>query len=504
MKMYRKEFSITLKNLISGIAVQVLSVLYGLIFPALIILKYGSVLNGLVSSITQFIGYLAIVEMGIYNASLVVLYAPVAVKNYNRINGIMAQIQKFYNKIARIFVILSLIAAFLYPLLIKDNIPRNIIIQMVLVVAGINLITYLFLGKYRVFLQADNKIYIVNLIRIVGLFIQIFLCTLCIIWNLSIVGIKAAVIISNFVEFLLLYYYCKKQYPLLDFRVEPLHNSIQQRSDILAHQVAGLIVNNSSTIILTVFGNSLSLVSVYFIYNMINIMALNFADTLISSVSAKFGQLLALKKFGNLKNNMDHFEFIYNICIFVIYTNFALLIMPFVRLYTRNITDINYDVVSLGIAFSIMGLTRVFRSPYTLLISAAGHYKQTRIQAINEAWICLSVSIFFVLEMGIQGVVLGTICSQVYRTIHSYIYCYYNIIRFDLRKSIIRLIRNSLIWIIFLSIQYRYLILRYTPESYLEFGLLVSIEILLCVCFFFFINLWIERKKLRDVIRLFL
>ena len=51
---------ITIKNVISTLLLQVITVLCGFIVPKLIISTYGSDANGLVVSITQFLGYITL------------------------------------------------------------------------------------------------------------------------------------------------------------------------------------------------------------------------------------------------------------------------------------------------------------------------------------------------------------------------------------------------------------------------------------------------------------
>ena len=51
-----------LKNIISSLLLQLVTVICGLILPRAIIGKYGSNVNGLISSITQFLTYITLLE----------------------------------------------------------------------------------------------------------------------------------------------------------------------------------------------------------------------------------------------------------------------------------------------------------------------------------------------------------------------------------------------------------------------------------------------------------
>ena len=69
-----------LKNLICNVLLQVVTAISGLILPRLYLQIYGSALNGMVSSATQFMSYLSLVEAGISAASIVGLYTPLSQK----------------------------------------------------------------------------------------------------------------------------------------------------------------------------------------------------------------------------------------------------------------------------------------------------------------------------------------------------------------------------------------------------------------------------------------
>ena len=51
-------------NIISNLMLQFVVVIYGFIVPQIIISNFGSSVNGLISSITQFLAYITLLESG--------------------------------------------------------------------------------------------------------------------------------------------------------------------------------------------------------------------------------------------------------------------------------------------------------------------------------------------------------------------------------------------------------------------------------------------------------
>lgn len=53
------------KNTTASLLLQIVLAISGVLVPRFFIIQYGSAVNGLASSITQFIGYMGLVEAGV-------------------------------------------------------------------------------------------------------------------------------------------------------------------------------------------------------------------------------------------------------------------------------------------------------------------------------------------------------------------------------------------------------------------------------------------------------
>lgn len=104
-------------NSVTTALLQVVTMIAGFITPRFMLTAYGSEINGLISSILQFISYFNLVEAGLSSAAVYSLYKPIAEKDYNRINRIVVAAKHFYVKSGFIFVGLVVILAICYPLL---------------------------------------------------------------------------------------------------------------------------------------------------------------------------------------------------------------------------------------------------------------------------------------------------------------------------------------------------------------------------------------------------
>lgn len=146
-----------LKNLLCNVLLQVVVAVSGLVLPRFYLEVYGSTLNGMVSSVTQFMSYLSLVEAGISAATIVGLYGPLAEHNISDINGVLAATKKFYNQTGQIYIILVLLLTILYPLLINGQVDSFTVRCIVFILSSSNLIDYLFLGKIQGIIKCGPK-----------------------------------------------------------------------------------------------------------------------------------------------------------------------------------------------------------------------------------------------------------------------------------------------------------------------------------------------------------
>ena len=68
-------------NIFSGFLLQGVLSVSGILLPHFFLIAYGSGMNGMISSVGQFLTYLALVEAGIAAAASVELYRPLALQD---------------------------------------------------------------------------------------------------------------------------------------------------------------------------------------------------------------------------------------------------------------------------------------------------------------------------------------------------------------------------------------------------------------------------------------
>ena len=455
----------TLINTIMELLMQFIAIICGLILPRLILEKFGSQYNGIVNSITQFLGCAVLLRAGIGGVTRAALYKPLANKDEKQINSIMKATDLFMKKVGIILAILIIIVAAIYPFLVHEEFSWFFSFSLFLII-GISTFAESFWGTtYLILLQADQKLWITSLIRIITTILNVLLASILILNNFSIHFVKLGSAIVYCIYPICLNLYVRKKYRLSYKGVKPDNRAIGQRWDAFWQQVAVFVTNNTDIIILTAFSNMLE-VSVYSVYKMIVNSLKNMIISFCNSLEAAFGNMIAKGEKKSLKESLSIVEFsIYNIST-IVYSLAMILILQFVSVYTKGINDVNYIRPVFAYIFLVAQFIYIIRQPYQSIIQAAGHYKQTRNGAILEAAINIIVSIVLVIKFGLIGVAIGTLVSVIFRTMQLMIYVCRKIVKrsslIAIGKCIIGFVEMVIIILIFNLLNLNY------PNNYIE------------------------------------
>ena len=111
-------------NIVISLILQFVSIICGFIIPKQIITTYGSSVNGIIASITQFLSYISLLQFGIGPVIRAALYSPIVKKDKKEIENILYSSQRFFKTIAYIFICYIIILIFVFPVL--DLLPMNI------------------------------------------------------------------------------------------------------------------------------------------------------------------------------------------------------------------------------------------------------------------------------------------------------------------------------------------------------------------------------------------
>lgn len=422
------------KNTISSLIYQVLAFISGLIIPRLFLSYYGSEIYGLVSSITHFLGFITILDLGIGAVITANLYKPLAENNTKRLNEIYKFSRKFYNKIALILILYTIVLIFIYPDLVEENFG-NYFIELLIAIISISIFSQYFFGiVYTLLLKSDQKEYISFNLNSITLILNTILSIILITSGFSIHIVKLSTAIIFLLRPVILSIYVKRHYDITnDTKVKK--SPIKQQWNGVAQHLAYLIQDKTDIIILTLF-STLGTISVFSIHYLIVTGIRSFIYASTAGFSALIGNMYVRNEILKLKNLFDKFEWLMHTISTLLFTTTGILIVPFVKVYTKGIYDVNYIVPVFAIILTMGTAVRCLQLPYNTVVQATLHFKETQKSAIIEPIINIIISIILVKHFGLVGVAIGTFISISYRAIYLAHYLSNNILNIEKKRTL--------------------------------------------------------------------
>lgn len=402
-------------NIISSLTLQLVTIICGFIVPRLIIETFGSSVNGLVTSVTQFLAYITLLESGFGPVVKSILYKPIANKNKKEIERILKASEKFFRIISYIFIAYIVVLCFALPVIVSNELDKLFTLSLVIIISISTFAEYYFGMTYKLYLQAEQKTYVTSIIQIGITMLNTIMIVLLIYFESSIQIVKLASAVIFVLRPIIQNLYVKKKYNISLKNVENNY-IIKQKWDGLAQHIAAVIHNNTDVVIITLFMNTIE-VSVYSVYLMVINGIRNLMQSINKGVDASFGDMLAKGEKESLNNGFKIYELFYITITTVVFTITLLVILPFISVYTKGITDANYYRPTFAYLIVIAELLWAIRQPYNDLVKTAGHFKETMKGAWVECGVNIVLSVILVFKYGIVGVAIGTLVAMIIRTI---------------------------------------------------------------------------------------
>ena len=415
----------------AGFIYEIVSLVCGLISQRLILYSFGSANNGMVQSVSQFVSYIELMKAGIGGVTISALFAPLANKDFKEVSEVLASTQKYMRKIAGIFVLFVVGVAIIYPTFIVKDFDWWFTASLIFIISISTFAQYYLGFTYQMLIEADQKGYLVIYMQIVTMILNTIVSIVLINSGCGIRLVKFGSALVHVIPPVFYYLYVHKNYPI-DDNVKVTSDKIPQRWDAAAHEIAAFVNTNTDITVITIFAG-VKEVSVYTIYYYVISNIKKIVTKFSGGFSSAFGNMYAKKEFDLMKKNLGIFELIIYSLVSILYPVTLVMIVPFVMLYTKGITDVNYSRLYFAIVLTLASIFNCFRIPYRVIVMAIGHYRQTRNGAILEAVINIVVSVVLTMRYGIIGVAIGTLCAMATRSYEFANYLSKNIIDRDMK-----------------------------------------------------------------------
>lgn len=485
------------KNTIFSLALQLVTIISSFILPRLILSHFGSEVNGLVNSISQFLQIIAFLELGVGAVVQSALYKPLADNDKESISRILTSADRFFKKIGYILVAYVLILVAIYPLIAENSFDYFFTVSLIFAMSISSFAQYYFGIVDQLLLTADQRGYIYYISAIITIALNTVVCSMMVVLGSSIQVVKFTTSFIYLARPLVLRRYISKHY-MVNRKVKYFEEPIKQKWNGIAQHVAGVILDHVDTVVLTVL-STMSSISIYSVYHMVIYGVKTLFTSLTNGVQALLGELYAHNDQDELRRTFDWVEWVIHTSVVLLFGCTAFLIIPFVLVYTSGVNDADYYQPLFSALIVSAHAVHCLRLPYHIMIKAGGYYKETQASYLLAAGINVVVSIAMVRLWGLVGVAIGTLVAMIYQTFWMAIYNARNLMRRSLGCFFKQLIVD-IISIIFFILAAE--CIRFDVTNYMEWFFYAVIIFCVFLMIIGFINMIFYRNKVNSLIHL--
>ncbi len=484
------------KNIFSSLIQQFICIICGFIVPRLILLKYGSDVNGLVTSITQFLGYITLLEAGIAPVVKSALYKPIVNKDKKQIEKILKSAEHFFRTIAIVFVLYIVILCIVFPKFYSSEYKIEFTLSLVLIISISTFFEYFFGMTYSIYLQSVQKNYVISILKTLLKLLNTIIVVILVFGNCSIQMVKLASSLIYLISPFFLSFYVKKKYHI-NLKQVDYKGALKNKWAGFSQHIAAILHNSVDVAVLTFFVNAKE-VSVYSVHMLVINSIREISISLSSGIDAWFGKSIANEDNVKLNDNLKKYEFFFYTIITFLFACTLALQIPFIKVYTRGITDANYFRPTFAYIMIFSQYIYVLRVPYNDMILAAGHFKKTKKYAWIEAITNLILSTILVIKYGIIGVATGTLVATLIRTIELMVYASKKILN---RKIIVVLKKVAISFLEILCILFICNIIKFTfSTSYFDFLVNASMVAIISLFIILIFDLIFYKEDIKSFI----
>lgn len=488
MNKTKKTFYNTLATSAQMLVMQIIS----LVVSRKVLEVYGSDLNGVNAILSNVMDWILLLEGGLTLASNVALFKPFVNKDYDRCNHILSATKKKFQKIGILVLVCGIAMAVFYPLVIKTNILYIDILLMFSMMSLSTSFSVFYTRKYALLYNVSQSEYINTLVTTIVSVIGNAVIYVIAISGLDYLWIRLVYLLVTIATGLVLAFIAKRRYPFIDYSVEPDNEAIKGTKDVVFQKLTGLLRNSAPMIFISILVSSAyaSVYSVYiFVYGFVRKLVL----MVITATQSGIGQLIAEKEADDVYKVYRVFEFTSTFAVCWLMSVAIPMTMPFIRFYTKNVSDINY--IDGLLLFFIAGdiFIQVMHVPSGTVMNMSGAFKKNKNYQIIS--IAIMVAAIFILSLlsGIYGLLAGIMIGDLVLAVLEVNYARKSFFKKSYWEFFRPIIVNVLICAPLMYLEMRLLPSVFAVHSFIISGVILAV---VNMCGLLLANLIFERERL--------
>lgn len=352
--------------------------------------------------------YISLLEAGIGAALTYRLYKLIADHNYESVNRLCAGTKSILSKIGILIVGVGFIVSFVIPVFIKDNIFSMIYINVTFMLYIIKNCVDYFMFTPRFVIQADQKMYKINVFMYLFRVMEVGTEIIFIILGYDYILILIPGIFIRIVSNLMINKKVYKEYPWFNKKAEKDLAVKNDISNLFVHRIVGLIFNNIDIVIISSFLGSFY-VTVYSVYNYIVKYTTDTISQIFNAIKDGIGNAINVESKENIVSILNQIFTMFDFFSVLFVLGFYFVLDEFVVVWVGKQYVVD-NITLILFLFLIYFNTNIKSSE--IIKNVLGLFKETKKMAMLGAIINLVLSLILVKIIGLKGVLLGTVIAS--------------------------------------------------------------------------------------------
>src|SRR5690554_4795941 len=402
-----------LLNITTSLIFKVILLVITLLARRYLVNYLGNEANGLYSLFVSILGFLAVAELGVGSAITFSLYKPIVENDENKVSALYYLYRRVYLIIAGIITVAGVIILPFLPTLAKGNTGEfNIYLNYLLFLAS-TLLTYFYAYKTS-FINAHKDNYITTIIRSTGQILEATVQIITLIYFQSFELFFLSIVLSNILQWIITNFVFNKKYKNSINNYKTVDNElktevIDKTKAMFMHKIGGLLVNTLNGVVISAFVGVIVL-GKYTNYMTIITGVSSFLSLAFVALTSILGHSYA-KNSKKVVYNQYLKMYVFNFIVGVVfYMGFLAIADDLITIIFSVEQIISRDIV---IVLTINYFIQFLRQSTITFKDASGTFYHDRYKPIFEGIVNLVLSLILVNVMGVSGVLIATIVTNV-------------------------------------------------------------------------------------------
>lgn len=415
-----------------------------IVIGRLLLVFLGSEYNGINSIISQFLTVISVMEGGLTTASLVAMMRPYQQKNTAQVNQLFAETKARFYRVSTLALAVGIVGAIVYGFAVNTTIPDLTVILVLVVGLASTVYNIGVVTKYRLVFQAAQEEHIFAFITLgttfagqCGMIVALTATRNVVIMRL--VGMLGTVLSGFLARRAFL-----KRYPVAVNQKWDGTIRIKGTKDVLAGKIVAAIHSASTAMFLSVFSNA-AITSVYSVYNTIIHAITAMVNICFTAPQNAIGQILQGDDNPKKQKIVLEFEYTVILILTVIFVPLSLLIVPFVKIYTQGVTDVEYVNYALAVLMIVSTYLQLIHIPAGTCIYMSGNFKSAKNIQLIALIVLLAGNLVLGKLLGMYGFLLSMMLCNAFLAVCEVLFVHTKILRKAIPKFLFMWLPNALL-----------------------------------------------------------